>query len=703
MKKRFFFSFFILGLISLIAQVLLLRELMVTFYGNELFLGLALGFWLLWTALGSFLGKKWLRQKAFLINLIFLAFILPISLILIRLLKALFPLGVMIDFPKAISLTLFSLAPLGLSLGFFFTTAFAFFKAKKLSQIASRAYLIETLGFAVGGLLLSFWLIQHSSLLLILVLSFITLLLALSFFEKKLWLILPFLILLLVFLKSPIIEQKTNALQFPGLVKTQNSIYGRITVTQRAGQYQFFESGTLTGISEKVEDIEYLIHPILLEHPNPQKILMIGGGLDGGLGEILKHQPEKVDYVELDPVLVATVKEFLKPELAQVLENKKINLILEDPRRFLKRKEEKYDIVIINFPPPSTALINRLYTQEAMTEIKQILNPSGILAINLSIPTDYLSQETKNLTTSIYQTIKQEFKNILLLPEYSLLILASNEEVLTSEPQIPIQRLNNRQIKTDFISPAYLENRLTDSRIKMFNQAMKEGGRINRDFFPIAYFYQTAFWQGYFSPRLANFFLQLPLTGLPFLALVFAVLFLFLLWRRSALPAFILAMTGVTIMVWEIILIFAFQVKLGYIYHQISLLLALILAGMALGNYWASQYLNFKKHFKITLLLIILFALVLPLILERTNQQIIFFLLMAVAGILTGTIFPLIMQGYLKKQGQVGVFYAVDLVGSFLGAILASLFLIPVFGLQVTSYFLIIPLFFILLLQRLGQ
>ena len=703
MKKRFSLAFFILGFASIIAQVLLLREIMVTFYGNEFFLGLALGFWLLWTALGSFLGKKFISQKVFLINLILLVFFLPLSLILIRLLKTFFPIGVLIDFPKAIGLTLFSLAPLGLSLGFFFTTAFAFSKSKKLAQITSQAYLVETLGFAFGGLLFSFWLIQHSPLLLTLALAATILLFASFLTKKKIWFSLPFLLFFLVLCRYPLIEQKINTLQFPGLVKTQNSIYGRVTVTQRANQFHFFESGTLTGISQKIEDIEYLIHPTLLEHPQPKKILMIGGGLDGALGEILKHQPEKVTYVELDPVLVATIKEFLDPELAQVFDDKRIDIVLTDPRKFLKETPKKFDLVIINLPPPSTALINRLYTQEAMTEIKRLLNPNGLLAINLAIPTDYLSQESQNLTTSIYQTIKQQFKNILLLPEYSLLILASNEQVLTTNPELLDQRLKEREIETDFITPAYLENRLTDDRIAMFTRVVVEGGRVNQDFFPIAYFYQAAFWQSYFSPRLANVFLQLSVIGIPLLALALLGLFLLLLWRRQTLPTFLLALTGATIMVWEIILIFAFQVKLGYIYQQISLLLAIILAGMALGNYWASRYLDFKKHLKIILLLMILFTLGLPSVLTKTNQPLIFFLLIGIGGILTGTMFPLIMQGYLKRKRQIGVYYAADLVGSFLGAVLASLFLIPLFGLQVTAYFLAIPLIFILLLQKLGR
>ena len=47
------YTVIILGITSITAQVLLMRELSVIFYGNELSLGVMLGVWLFWTAVGS--------------------------------------------------------------------------------------------------------------------------------------------------------------------------------------------------------------------------------------------------------------------------------------------------------------------------------------------------------------------------------------------------------------------------------------------------------------------------------------------------------------------------------------------------------------------------------------------------------------------------------------------------------------------------
>ena len=52
-----------IGFTSIAAQVLLMRELVVIFYGNELSLGVMLGVWLFWTAVGSGLLAEIFRKN----------------------------------------------------------------------------------------------------------------------------------------------------------------------------------------------------------------------------------------------------------------------------------------------------------------------------------------------------------------------------------------------------------------------------------------------------------------------------------------------------------------------------------------------------------------------------------------------------------------------------------------------------------------
>ena len=74
-----------------------------------------------------------------------------------------------------------------------------------------------------------------------------------------------------------------------------------LAVTALDRQLNYHENGLLLGAENEPQASENLAHLSLLAHPAPRRVLLIGGGFNGVLGEILKHAPDRVDYVELDP------------------------------------------------------------------------------------------------------------------------------------------------------------------------------------------------------------------------------------------------------------------------------------------------------------------------------------------------------------------------------------------------------------------
>ena len=120
-------SAFILGLTSMVGQIIIIRELIIVFYGNELSLGVILASWLFWVAFGSFavgrLADKLKPRQNLIANLqLITALALPLNLVLIRNIKSILkiPAGQIIDFVPILGASFVSLSFICAILGFTF-------------------------------------------------------------------------------------------------------------------------------------------------------------------------------------------------------------------------------------------------------------------------------------------------------------------------------------------------------------------------------------------------------------------------------------------------------------------------------------------------------------------------------------------------------------------------------------------------------
>lgn len=739
MKKGLIFSFFVLGFSSIVAQAVILRELIISFYGNEFFVGIVLASWLLWVAIGSeILGKILNRFKKILPILISLQFLVGVvfflEIFLIRFLK------IWIGLPGEIPNLIYGIlsgflipVPLGLILGWWWTTAsriFSGFYPKAKIWSTNRAYLLEILGFILGGVLFSLVLINYQEFLIAVFLIFLNFWSAfLLIFQKKyLWLKLTILFLALafsVFIFWPYLinlNQITISFRFENqkLMESVNSPYGNIAVTKINNQKNFYESGLLLGSDQEIQFSEKLVHLSLLQHPDPQKVLLIGGGFNGAINEILKHPVENFYYLELDPKLIEISKKYISPQFKKALTDPKVRIISADGRHFLKKTIEKFDVIILNLPDPSTLLINRFYTQEFFEEAKQKLNPGGIFSIYLTFTPSTPGKNLENLNASIFKTLKKVFNQVIILPEYSCLFLGSLNGNLTHNPEILIQRFKERKIETKFLTKEYLKYRLTLDQINFAQKIFEENkvAKENRDFKPVSYFYQILFWLDHFNPRFSNFFKNLTLWFWPISLGILATLTLFLIRNKKKLikifPIFSVAGAGFSLMALQMIIIFGYQILIGYLYFRIALLISALMAGMALGVWFGNQKLKTRKVELSSLIKwhsgLILFCLILPILFLSFLKnpipwfsEILFLTLAIGAGFLGAVIFPLSNKIYLSLQPdphkKTGTIYAADVAGSCFGALLPSLILIPGFGLSQSLIFIVlINLWLILIL-----
>jgi len=724
-KKILYFVFFNLGISSLIAQSLIIRELTIAFCGNELLASLSLGFWLILTGFGSLffanLFQKLNPLKTTIYALALVSIFYPLEIFAIGFIRNLFSSpGEIPNLLTTLFCAFFALTPICLTLGLIWTIASKLYikLTKENSLNIGRAYLLEILGSTFGGLVFSFFLIklkEFSTISLVVILNLAAAaLLTLTIRKKYVFLrilICCLLILSFYFFISPIGDKMQNIIlksrfknQF--LIESVNSKYGNIGVTQtsnKSKQFNFYQNGILLGPNQETNFSEQLVHLPLLYSQNPKTILFVGTGFNGPLNEILKYPTvEEITYLELDSRLVAIAKKYIPQNLLEGIKNPKVRIIHQDACYFFKNNSnQKFDVIIFNLPNPSSLLLNRFYTQEFFEKTKNSLNLNGLIALHLSSAPNYFSREITNLNTSVYQALNKNFPQVIVLPiENTNFFLAFPNKTSIPKAKKIIDRFRKQKLKTSFVTIQWLSYNLTNERIKIVNKLLSENktARTNSNFLPSAYLANLLFYVKQFHPKAATFLNNFHKISPPFILL--CLLFLFVIFRKKIIKSnkilpIISAIPDFTLLSLETLFIFVFQIFYGYIYHYIALLIAFIMLGMAIGNQQGLRKIkkgqvNIGFLLKIYLLLILLCCFFIFNVKLSCNLWIITPFL---AGILIGYEFPLSNFLFLKKQKQTeektGIIYAADLIGSCLGAILIPLFFLPFFGLSQTIFFLI--------------
>jgi spermidine synthase len=712
----------------MVAQIVLFREMMVSFYGNELSLGVMLSVWLFWVGMGSALGNKIagkrpypLRKLSFWYLLISVAAL--ITIVLIRSSKQI--LGTapaeIVGFLPMLLFCFMVMSFLCLVLGIVFvlnSKAWTFDESKTFS--VNRVYLWESLGAGLGGFVVTFLLIPNLSNFRITVIFFS---LNLLFFAwlltsglKRPTRVLVWLTAVTVMVVFPAtkldnsLDHYTASQMWRGLplVYSEDTRYGNISVTKQQEQITFYQNGLMLFSYPDDFSAEEAVHFALLEHPHPRSLLLIGGGVGGALSQALKYDSLKIDYVEIDPQLIKTGEAFLPEAESRSLRNSRAKIQLLDGRLFVKRSfkaedKKSYDVIILNLPDPYTAQLNRFYTLEFFGMIRAILNEEGVFSFRISSAENYISQELSLYLSSLYQTLKSSFEEVKILPGSNNIFLASKKKgMLFDDWQTMVNRLKQRGISTRFMNEGFLEERLSPLRVAFLKGAFPhDAGRINYDLKPICYFYNSILWSKQFRSLEKQLLFSLSrihsgwfLGTTIFLSSLAFLLCILLGSRGSNLALGAIFVAGFTSIFVEIIVVLSFQIFYGYIYSMIGLIFTLFMLGLVSGA-WIIQKMaqkrrgSFKGLVLVQLLQVILVLGLLILIwssYETYPADVVVMLLLlmfiTVSGLLGGMEFTLANHLFLERKTTIkaGSGYSVDLLGASLSSLLASAILIPLLG-----------------------
>ncbi|MCM8773646.1 MAG: polyamine aminopropyltransferase [Candidatus Omnitrophica bacterium] len=164
------------------------------------------------------------------------------------------------------------------------------------------------------------------------------------------------------------------------IIYKKKSPYQNIVIYQTPllGRILFLDDTIQTTEKDNFVYHEMLTHPLLLSHPSPNKILVIGAGDGGVLREVLKHDVEKVYLVEIDREVIEVSKKYLKSICGNSFNDKRAEIIIEDGAKFVQNKEENFDIVIVDSPDPM-GVAKVLFSQKFYQDIFSLLNEDGMM------------------------------------------------------------------------------------------------------------------------------------------------------------------------------------------------------------------------------------------------------------------------------------------------------------------------------------
>ena len=690
---------FTIGFCAIPAQVILMRELLMVFGGNELFIGLFLAVWMLLTAAGSYLAGLLRLKDAHIPFYVLLLTVLPLILLFLPDLTRnfIFEPGIEPRLTTELMVTFILLLPFCILSGFLFASlAERMLKAGE-KKMSGKIYGIESAGSMAGGLLFSFVLVylydNFRASGIVSVTGCLMILWGWRDYKRK-YLLFIFTIAIMLFgiLSFFVGNRFARDYLFPGqqLIESRDTPYCNLSVTRTGQQINVFENNTLLFSTDNQQSSEESIHFALAQHDFPKNVLLISGGITGLTTEILKYLSiDTIDYIEIDPLIFEIGKRYTNS-----LNSNHINLITGDPRIFLNDTKRKYDIVISFLPPPSSFYMNRYYTREFMMLVKSKMNPSGVFSFSLPLTANYLNEGSIDMYSSLYNTSQSVFRFVHIFPGLKSYFVTSDHKLSSNICQI----IENKFIKTDYVNFYYIDEPDMERRSLGITGQLNSKTVINADFRPTAIAAFEKYWLNRFQLSISSFKIAI--------MVVLLLLFIGMMFVSPSQGGMFAA--GFTASSLQLILILAFQIIFGYIFKTIGLFTAIFMMGLALGAILHTRYVNralemnnvemgFKPISTLSVYMQVSmaamafavpgFIILAQSIIAWPNLLFLLFLLLTLAvSIATGITFSVLSGNpEISQGGNIRHIYGADLAGASLGALATSLLFIPAVGIKMAS------------------
>jgi spermidine synthase len=181
---------------------------------------------------------------------------------------------------------------------------------------------------------------------------------------------------------------------FQEIMVFENPFFGRVLVLDGVVQ-----------ITERDEFFyhEMLVHVVMHSHPDPKRVIVIGGGDGGTVREVLKHKSvEKVYFIEIDEEVINVSKKFF-PSVTSGMKDRRVEIKCMDGAEFVKGRKTDIDLVIVD----STDIVGfakSLFTRKFFRSVRDCLTPNGMF-VSLSESLHF----HKEIVVEVQETMRSVF------------------------------------------------------------------------------------------------------------------------------------------------------------------------------------------------------------------------------------------------------------------------------------------------------